>query len=77
MYNIYLDRVLLLFGIERKRERELQSGRISNYVIPTGDIFSIETLTTEREETLCATFHFSSSSSNFKVILTSSRDEYR
>lgn len=47
MYNIYLDRVLLLF----ERERELQSGRISNYVIPTGDIFSIETLTTEREET--------------------------
>lgn len=73
MYDIYLDRVLLLF----ERERELQSGRISNYVIPTGDIFSIETLTTEREETLCATFHFSSSSSNFKVILTSFRDEYR
>lgn len=47
MYDIYLDRVLLLF----ERERELQSERISNYVIPTGDIFSIETLTTEREET--------------------------
>lgn len=48
---IFISIEFYCYSESRERERELQSGRISNYVIPTGDIFSIETLTTEREET--------------------------